>query len=197
MRRTPFHTTALCSPSRQALLTGRNHHAVGMSAITDVATSAPGYSSMRPTADQMGPARRRYRRLRPPDQRRRAPARRDGTPVSPRVGSTYDPEAWSEGHSKPTLWQRMAVRKLRRAAGREAGEPLAPEDWEVAWRLHEHGLGRVAAIFRALPSSPRCGICGAPFAAAVAGSSGRWATGLRGRIRPYAGPVWSSRRPAE
>jgi arylsulfatase len=43
-----FHTTALCSPSRQALLTGRNHHAVGMGAITDVATSAPGYNSIRP-----------------------------------------------------------------------------------------------------------------------------------------------------
>jgi arylsulfatase A-like enzyme len=43
-----FHTTALCSPSRQALLTGRNHHAVGMGAITDVATSAPGYDSIRP-----------------------------------------------------------------------------------------------------------------------------------------------------
>jgi arylsulfatase A-like enzyme len=43
-----FHTTALCSPTRQALLTGRNHHAVGMGAITDVATSAPGYNSMRP-----------------------------------------------------------------------------------------------------------------------------------------------------
>jgi len=43
-----FHTTALCSPSRQALLTGRNHHAVGMGAITDVATSAPGYDSVRP-----------------------------------------------------------------------------------------------------------------------------------------------------
>jgi arylsulfatase A-like enzyme len=43
-----FHTTALCSPSRQALLTGRNHHAVGMGSITDVATSAPGYNSIRP-----------------------------------------------------------------------------------------------------------------------------------------------------
>jgi arylsulfatase A-like enzyme len=43
-----FHTTALCSPSRQALLTGRNHHAVGMGAITELATSAPGYNSVRP-----------------------------------------------------------------------------------------------------------------------------------------------------
>jgi arylsulfatase A-like enzyme len=43
-----FHTTALCSPTRQALLTGRNHHAVGMGGITEMATSAPGYSSIRP-----------------------------------------------------------------------------------------------------------------------------------------------------
>lgn len=43
-----FHTTALCSPSRQALLTGRNHHAVGMGGITEIATSAPGYDSIRP-----------------------------------------------------------------------------------------------------------------------------------------------------
>jgi arylsulfatase len=43
-----FHTTALCSPSRQAMLTGRNHHSVGMGGITEIATSAPGYSSIRP-----------------------------------------------------------------------------------------------------------------------------------------------------
>jgi arylsulfatase A-like enzyme len=43
-----FHTTALCSPTRQALLTGRNHHTVGMGGITELATAAPGYSSMRP-----------------------------------------------------------------------------------------------------------------------------------------------------
>ncbi len=45
-----FHTTALCSPTRQALLTGRNHHAVGMGGITEIATSIPGYSSIRPKA---------------------------------------------------------------------------------------------------------------------------------------------------
>src|SRR5437879_13484142 len=43
-----FHTTALCSPTRQALLTGRNHHSVGMGGITEIATAAPGYSSVRP-----------------------------------------------------------------------------------------------------------------------------------------------------
>ena len=39
-----FHTTALCAPTRSALLTGRNHHSVGMGVITELATSAPGYS---------------------------------------------------------------------------------------------------------------------------------------------------------
>ncbi|WP_019180325.1 arylsulfatase [Microbacterium yannicii] len=43
-----FHTTALCAPTRQALLTGRNHHSVGMGSITETATSAPGQSSLRP-----------------------------------------------------------------------------------------------------------------------------------------------------
>src|SRR4051795_861211 len=45
-----FHTTALCSPTRQAMLTGRNHHSVGMGGITEIATSAPGYNSIRPKA---------------------------------------------------------------------------------------------------------------------------------------------------
>ena len=48
LKYTRFHTTALCSPTRQALLTGRNHHSVGMGGITEIATSAPGYTSMRP-----------------------------------------------------------------------------------------------------------------------------------------------------
>ena len=48
LKYTRFHTTALCSPTRAALLTGRNHHSVGMGGITEIATSAPGYSSIRP-----------------------------------------------------------------------------------------------------------------------------------------------------
>ncbi|HEY5699563.1 MAG TPA: arylsulfatase [Acidimicrobiales bacterium] len=48
LRYTRFHTTALCAPTRQALLTGRNHHSVGMGTVTELATAAPGYSSVRP-----------------------------------------------------------------------------------------------------------------------------------------------------
>ncbi|WP_166845137.1 arylsulfatase [Isoptericola sp. BMS4] len=48
LRYNRFHTTALCAPTRQALLTGRNHHSVGMGSITETATSAPGNNAMRP-----------------------------------------------------------------------------------------------------------------------------------------------------
>ena len=48
LRYARFHTTAMCSPTRQALLTGRNHHSVGMGAVSDFATAAPGYTSVRP-----------------------------------------------------------------------------------------------------------------------------------------------------
>ncbi len=48
LKYTRFHTTALCAPTRAALLTGRNHHSVGMGAITEMATSAPGNCSIRP-----------------------------------------------------------------------------------------------------------------------------------------------------
>lgn len=48
LRYTRFHTTAMCSPTRQALLTGRNHHSVGMGIVSDMATATPGYTSQRP-----------------------------------------------------------------------------------------------------------------------------------------------------
>ncbi|MDD0464973.1 sulfatase-like hydrolase/transferase, partial [Shigella sonnei] len=48
IRFTRFHTTALCSPSRQALLCGRNHHTVNMGGVTEVATAMPGNTGLRP-----------------------------------------------------------------------------------------------------------------------------------------------------
>lgn len=43
-----FHSTAMCSPTRAALLTGRNHHAVGVGTLTDFASGQPGYVSIMP-----------------------------------------------------------------------------------------------------------------------------------------------------
>jgi arylsulfatase len=46
LRYNTFHTTALCSPSRAALITGRNHHSVASGVITEMATGYPGYNSV-------------------------------------------------------------------------------------------------------------------------------------------------------
>src|SRR5215470_15772253 len=46
LRYTQFHSTALCSPTRAALITGRNHHAVGFGQIAEIATGFPGYDSI-------------------------------------------------------------------------------------------------------------------------------------------------------
>lgn len=46
LRYTQFHTTALCSPTRAALITGRNHHSVGFGVISEISTGYPGYDSV-------------------------------------------------------------------------------------------------------------------------------------------------------
>ena len=46
LRFTQFHSTALCSPTRAALITGRNHHSVGFGVITEMSTGYPGYDSI-------------------------------------------------------------------------------------------------------------------------------------------------------
>ncbi len=48
LRYNRFHTTALCSPTRMALLTGRNHHSCNMGSITETATAFPGQTGSRP-----------------------------------------------------------------------------------------------------------------------------------------------------
>ena len=46
LRYTQFHSTALCSPTRAALITGRNHHSVGYGVIGEMSTGFPGYDSV-------------------------------------------------------------------------------------------------------------------------------------------------------
>jgi arylsulfatase len=46
LRYTNFHSTALCSPTRAALITGRNHHSVGFGVVSEAASGYPGYNSV-------------------------------------------------------------------------------------------------------------------------------------------------------
>src|SRR5947208_13774715 len=50
LRYNEFHTTALCSPTRAALLSGRNHHVNNMGSITETATAFPGQTGQRPNS---------------------------------------------------------------------------------------------------------------------------------------------------
>ena len=53
LRYTNMHTTALCSPARACMLTGRNHHSNGLAAITEFATGYPGYDGRMPFENGM------------------------------------------------------------------------------------------------------------------------------------------------
>src|SRR5258705_12252215 len=54
LRYNRFHTTALCSPTRAALLTGRNHHVAGTGVITEISTGYDGYTGIIPKSAGTG-----------------------------------------------------------------------------------------------------------------------------------------------
>ena len=56
LRYSSFHTTALCSPTRACVLTGRNHHVAGMGRVVDLAMGFPGYTARIPKSVAMLPA---------------------------------------------------------------------------------------------------------------------------------------------
>lgn len=70
----------------------------------------------------------------------------------------------AEPADRLTFWQRAAQRRTLRAARKTKGEPLSSEDWAAYFGMSSDRIGgTVSRVLRALPSSPRCGICGAPF----------------------------------
>ena len=63
-----------------------------------------------------------------------------------------------------TLWQKGARRRVLKKARKRKGEPLSSEDWATYFSMSADPLERtLSRMLRALPASPRCGICGAPF----------------------------------
>lgn len=74
-------------------------------------------------------------------------------------------QADDDAAPKRTFYQRMVLREIRRRARKGRGEPLSQEDWAAVWELADSGSARaIKRVWRALPSSPRCGLCSAPFA---------------------------------
>ena len=64
-----------------------------------------------------------------------------------------------------TFVQRQAIRGLAKQARKRPGEPLSPADWESYWKYaSQHSTRAVKRVLRAMPGTPRCGYCGAPFA---------------------------------
>ena len=65
-----------------------------------------------------------------------------------------------------TFLQRQALKGLVKQARKHAGEPLLDRaDWEAYWRFTaQPSIRAFKRVLRALPSTPRCGYCGAPFA---------------------------------
>ena len=201
LRYNRFHVTALCSPTRAALLTGRNNHAVGFGSIGEFAGGFPGYSATLPrdcsaaASDPPG-QRLQHRRVRQvaPDARRPARSGRAVRPLAERLGLRLllrlprrrrqpvgpVPGGEPEDH-------RNAGGVLRR------GRPLLPsgchgrQDDRVASR--RAGPGREEALLRLLLDGlqPRA----APRRPGVGGQ-------VQGQVRPGLGPTpRGDVRPAE
>jgi adenylate cyclase len=71
----------------------------------------------------------------------------------------------SDAPERLTFLQRRALKDLVKLARKRPDEPLTSADWEAYWRFGSQPTNRVIKrILRAMPSTPRCGFCGAPFA---------------------------------
>jgi adenylate cyclase len=65
---------------------------------------------------------------------------------------------------RPTLWQRQLLKGLSKKAKKRHGEPLSQEDWRAYFEYASQPSARaVKRMLLTLPTTPRCGFCGAPF----------------------------------
>ena len=98
LRYTQFHSTALCSPTRAALITGRNHHSVGFGVISELSTGFPGYDSIigRRFGDRSAASCRTT--ATPPPGSARTTTRRRSRPARP-GHSTSGRSAWASSTS--------------------------------------------------------------------------------------------------
>src|SRR6476660_447897 len=86
-------------------------------------------------------------------------------PLAPGQSWNYDrPVGEDASPERLTVVRRAARRRIRKAARKQKDEPLTSDDWAAYFAMASDPAGRtVSRVLRSLPSSPRCGICGAPF----------------------------------
>ena len=200
LRYSRFHVTPLCSPTRQALMTGRNHHSVGMGVTSEMSTPEPGYHGYRPAS--AGDDR--------PDPRRQRLLHGCGRQVAPDPAGRGQPVG-----PLPALADGGGLRLLLRLHGRR-DEPLVPAalPGPLRRRARPAPRGRLPPVrgpHRATPSpgsrtsrrSPRTarssptsrfGATHAPFHVAP-----EWRDKYAGTVRRTAGtrsarPRWPARR---
>jgi adenylate cyclase len=92
--------------------------------------------------------------------------------LEPRIGHSWRVAADASGSTddrdaapRLTFVQRQALKGLVKEARKRPGEPLSPDDWDSYWRFAAQPSNRaIKRVLRGMPTSPRCGYCGAPFA---------------------------------
>ena len=133
-----FHTTALCSPTRACLLTGRNHHSNGMARVVELAAGFPGYNATIPKENGFLSEILRNAGVRHPGHRQVAPDAGNGNVGGkPRVTSGRSGEAstattgsWGARPTSTTRnWWTTTIRPNRRAPPRRA--TTSPRTWRT------------------------------------------------------------------
>src|SRR5215212_103686 len=70
----------------------------------------------------------------------------------------------SSSEKRQTFVQRQALKGLVKQARKQKGEPLTSDDWQAYFEFGAQRQNRaMKRVLRSLPSTPRCGFCGAPF----------------------------------
>ena len=150
-----FHTTALCSPTRSCLLTGRNHHANGMGRITDLATGFPGYDGRIPKANALPLRDARPARLRGVGGRQVAPhARRRSEPRRARATAGRSAAA-SSASTASSAARRTSTRPRSSTTTTSSTPPRSVEDgYHLTEDLVDHAIEFVHDLRQVDPDKP-------------------------------------------
>ncbi len=145
LRYTNFHVTPLCSPTRAALLTGRNHHSVGMRAVSNFNTGFPhmtGHISNHAATMDGSTVCAALSRSTSADPSNRAATYSNPTPIAPFDGTEARPSAISAGSANDDSLSITAIATpavtTKRATSIDITSMCAKADGTPSERVHDH-----------------------------------------------------------